>query len=66
MARYKLSNFLGNLDDLAQDMKTKERNHAIGGIVASLQQPMKNVLNSIVTKQVTDLEVLLKQINWKQ
>lgn len=62
MEKMKKYNFLKNVNKHIEEMEENNKKQLLGEVIGSLQQPMKNVLNSIVVKQVNDLNNLLNSI----
>jgi hypothetical protein len=62
---YKLSNFLANVDKIAQQAEEKQKKEAIGLVINSLQRPFKEVLNAVIVDQTKQVEALIKSVGWK-
>jgi len=57
--------FIANVEKIIKDKEDKSRNLAIGFLIFSLQQPMKDVVNLTIKNQVQNVQKLIKQVYGK-
>lgn len=58
--------FLKKMDSLSDEIETKQKHEGISNIISSLQQPFKQVLQSVCEKQIKDVDELLKTLKWQK
>jgi hypothetical protein len=66
MKKQAFSSFLEKMDNLSNNLETKQKKEAIGMIVSSLQRPFTEVLRAVCEKQKQDVEELYKSLGWEK